>query len=309
MKKKRILPLCLLLFVASFFYACHRADAPDPVNQVTESTIPKVLYNFKMEGVALPDGTRTVVDTHGSRVTLVYPEGIKYLKGGDYDTPLNRLDGGGSYTCTGECSDGCNVFYVQGSFACSQCKDGKACTGKASNGFTSEGGGFINAAAGIQFLSSRLEAKELARTKLQAPDNLFRYQAIRESLMSLNRRVHGVSDPTENVVQHPERYRHVAINVFGFITDYAVPVKFLEEETAKKNSARPQSSKLLSYQDVFVVAGENATSANGVASREAPDSDFSCNCLSGGAGCTAESGFGYKMCKSGNCDSCKMTVK
>lgn len=298
--KKIFLTLSTTLLCATGFFACSQPEqTPKPDSNVAQThAVPAVLHGATLDGVAIPDGTRTSVEDGGKTVRLLYPAGIQFVTSLQYraDLAAKMIDGGSTYTCTGACSSGCDVFYVQGSFACSQCSNGSACTGKASRAIAT--GGFIDVKAGISFIRNKAQLKELRTKNIQSPDDLFKFEYVKRAMRELNIKVHGVADPTKMIAQNPTEYRHVAINVFGALVDYAVPLKYLDSETnrlsPRKTSIGVQSETTAEPSQHFVRADE--------------ESGFSCNCSSGGSGCTAESGLGYKKCNSGSCVSCSMTV-
>ncbi|QJX45714.1 hypothetical protein HMJ29_01685 [Hymenobacter taeanensis] len=300
--KRLFLALSIGLLGTIGFNSCnHPEQNPKPQSTLQQAyPVPTILHGATLNGIAVPDGTKTSVENNGKTVRLIYPAGIRFVTSQDYDTDpsANLLDdgGGSTYTCTGACTSGCDVFYVQGSFACSQCSNGSACTGKAS--LTVEPGGFIDTQAGISFIRDKAQLKELRSKNIQSPNDLFQFKYIQRAMRELNIKVHGVADPTKQIANHPNNYKHVVVNIFGALADYAVPNTYVISESKRLStlggSLSAKSTIPSSPSQYFLLADE--------------ESGFSCSCSSGGSGCTAESGIGYKKCNSGACVSCSMSV-
>lgn len=308
MKKIQFLKLIFAVAI-SCFYSCNQLEqSPKPQDALTEQfKIPAILNGATVGGLRVPDGTKTIIEDEGATVRLKYPEGIRFVNSQQYSLDFESKladdggdDGGGTYTCTGACSVGCDVFYVQGSFACSQCSNGSACTGKASR--SSETGGFVDTGVGISFIRTKADLQKLEKQHLQTPDDLFKFEYVKRTMLKLNAEVHGEADPTQSIARNPSLYKHAAINMFGAIVDYTVPISYLASE-AKRLSVEGQSAARiaspLSLSQVFLLADDGDEGGGG----------FSCACSSGTTGCTAESGFGYKKCNSGACTSCSMSVQ
>ncbi|HEX8428275.1 hypothetical protein [Hymenobacter sp.] len=300
MKKIRLLAL-ILSIGASGLYGCSQPEqSPKPQDVLAEHyKVPAVLYGATVGDLRIPDGTETIVEDEGATVRLKYPAGIRFINSQQHSLDFaSKLDdgGGGSYTCTGACSVGCDVFYVQSSFACSQCSNGSACTGKASR--SSETGGFVDTGAGISFIRTKEQLQKLEKQHLQVPDDLFHFEYVNRAMRKLNVEVHGEADPTQAIARNPDAYKHVAINMYGAVVDYTVPINYLNSEAQRLSLEGKSYNRLgstLSPTQVFLL--------------EESGGGFSCACSSGGSGCTAESGIGYKKCNSGACTSCTMSVQ
>jgi hypothetical protein len=300
MKKLQLIALAFAISVSGFYGCGQPEQSPKPQQNVwaEQFKIPAVLNGATIDGLRVPDGTETIIEDEGATVRLRYPEGIRFINSQEYSLDFQSKldDGGGTYTCTGACSVGCDVFYVQGAFACSQCSNGSACTGRGSR--SSEAGGFVDTKAGISFIRTKEQLQKLEKQHLQTPNDLFKFDYVKHAMHQLNMDVHGEPDPTQAIARNPSLYKHVAVNIFGAVVDYTVPVKYLDSET-KRLSLDVQSSNRLS----------SPLSTTQVFLLEETGGGFSCACSSGGSGCTAESGFGYKKCNSGVCVSCSMSVQ
>jgi hypothetical protein len=254
-----------------------------PESNVLDSrSIPKVLTDATIDGLKLPNGTTTEIISDGSTVLYNFPNGIKLLKWNRKNNVFVESSGG-SYTCTGSCSSGCDVFYVQGSFACSACSPTTVtCTGKS--GFSGdpesvESMGFIDYNVGVSFVTNK---QQLENVVASSPKFLFEVPAVIRAMKAFNVKVHGLEDPSLSVLP-PSEYKEVIVNLFGTIVKYNVPKSYLEKI---RKSAR------VGEESVEPMEGGKA----------------SCSCTQGTSGCKLDSGLGYTKCESGGCIACTMTV-
>lgn len=276
MKKFQMLiaiAIVVLLSAGIFVTGC-RKNAKEPASppeiSLKPEAIPQVLYGASVGELKLPDGTTTEVVDGGSTVKFKFPEGI-FLVGFTADREYVELPGT-EYTCTGNCTKGCDVLYAAGSFGCSACDPATVvCTGKAKTLSELEGKGFINLNAGISFLTDKKEAEAL----YAGPHGLLAIPKVREAMKAFNLKIHGTENPD---FSNASQFREVGINLFGCVATYMVPV---------------------SYARTAEVDGELVDAAA-----------WSCRCdaPANSSGCTKDSGIGYKRCESGACTSCTMIM-
>lgn len=242
---------------------------------LTPESIPKVLYNASFGNLRIPNGTTTEVLNNGSTVKLNFPKGI-YLVGTDSKSGEIQQLIATEYTCTGDCTKGCDVFYAGGQFGCSACDPNTiVCTGKAKSIAAIQGKGFVNFNAGISFIKDKKEAANL----FAGPDILLTIPKVREAMKGFNLKIHGTETPD---FSNSKQFREVGLNLFGCLVTYMVP------------SASNRNSSNLSESVDELLSAVN----------------WSCRCdaPAGSSGCTKDSGIGYKKCTSGACTSCTMIV-
>jgi hypothetical protein len=261
--------LYVLFFAWLIFPGCHKATQQQQLPSIDATSIPSVLQGAYLGELRLPDQTTTEILNGGSTVRFHFPRGI-YLVGRDTAGQIRMLTET-DFTCTGDCTEGCNVFYIRKHFACSQCEPGTiSCTGKSLSLSGLQGYGFVDFKQGVHFVKDTQQIKYL----FSPPDALFDIPEVRKGMEQFNMANYGVAHPD---FSHPEAYRPVAVNLFGCLVTYLV----------LKN-------------------GQLRTDAN--VSELIDASSWYCHCDQGDTGCTMESGLGYKMCKKGNCISCRMHV-
>jgi len=279
MKKFEILiaSTIVVLFTTVVFITGCQKNANESGNEeisLTPESIPKALFGASFDNLRIPDGTTTEVLNGGSTVKLHFPKGI-YLMGTDKSGTIQQV-GGTEYTCTGDCSKGCDVIYAGGSFGCSACDPSTiTCTGKAKSLSEIQGKGFVNFNAGISFIKDKREAVNL----FAGPDILLTIPEVREAMKAFNLKIHGTENPD---FSDSKQFREVGLNLFGCLVTYMAP-----------SISNRNSSNLRVGEDELVDAGS-----------------WSCRCdaPAGSSGCTKDSGIGYKKCTSGACTSCTMIV-
>ena len=216
--------------------------------------IPAILNGAKFGGLQLPDGTTTHIENGGSTVRFEYPKGIKYFK---KDSRGNIIgDSGGSYTCTGGCVKGCDVFYVGGSFACSQCEPSSiSCVGKSNpqnrvvDSDEAEGA-FVNLNQKIAFVS---DEDEIGKMK-PAPSFLFDIPEVRDEVLAFNRKVYGVDRP-EVSWENKKDFKVVVVNFFGSAVRYLIPASYHSKLTNARISTVSGSKIACTCQDAQSAGG------------------------------------------------------
>jgi len=119
-----------IIFAWLIFPGCHKATQQQQLPSIDATSIPSVLQGAYLGELRLPDQTTTEILNGGSTVRFHFPRGI-YLVGRDTAGQIRMLTET-DFTCTGDCTEGCNVFYIRKHFACSQCEPGTiSCTGKS----------------------------------------------------------------------------------------------------------------------------------------------------------------------------------
>lgn len=278
MKKFQILIISTIFVLAAtvgIVTGCQK-NAKEPVDEeisLTPESIPKVLYNANYNGLKIPDGTTTEVLNNGSTVKLKFPKGI-ILVGTTSTGEVFRI-AEAEYTCTGNCSKGCDVLYAGGSFGCSACDPATVvCTGKAKSLAEIVGKGFVNLDAGISFVSTKEEAASL----MAGPDILLHIPEVREAMKAFNKKIHGTESPD---FSDSKQFREVALNLFGCLVTYMIP-----------GTSNPNTSRLETNEKIIDAAS------------------WSCRCdaPANSSGCTKDSGIGYKKCTSDACTSCTMVM-
>ncbi|PJJ74549.1 hypothetical protein BXY57_0107 [Thermoflavifilum aggregans] len=261
--------VCIPLFAGLIFSGCHKGAQQNQTPSLDTKSIPQVLYGAYLGELRLPDQTTTEILNGGSTVRFHFPKGI-YLVGTDSTGQIRMLTET-DYTCTGACTQGCDVFYIRGHFGCSQCEPGTiSCTGHSSSLSGLEGYGFVDLKQGIHFVKDTQEIHSL----FDPPNGLFDIPAVRQAMEQFNIQNYGQPQPD---FSRRSAYREVAVNLFGCLVTYLVP----------------KSGQLRS--DVSVDQLIDASS-------------WYCHCDEGNTDCTPESGLGYKMCKKGGCTSCRMHI-
>lgn len=277
MKKLKILiasAILLLVTTVALTTGCQK-NYKEPNNKeinLIPQSVPKVLHNVYYNNLKIPDGTTTEVINSGSAVKLKFPPGI-FLVGTTSSGEISKVDGT-EYTCTGDCTIGCDVFLVGNTFGCSACNPAEiVCTGKAKSLEKVQGKGFVNFNAGISFVKNEEEASSL----YAGPDALFRVPEIRKAMKAFNLKIHGIENPD---FSDSKQFREVKLNFFGCLVIYMAPSK-----------SNPNASKV----EEDLIEPKN----------------WSCRCDAppNSSGCTEESGQGYKKCVSGACTSCTMIVE
>lgn len=277
MKKFKIFiasTVVLLFTTVALITGCQKNTKVSSSEEIslTPESIPKVLYNASYDNLKIPNGTTTEVLNNGSTVKLKFPKGI-ILVGTTTDGEIFRV-AETEYTCTGNCTKGCDVIYAGGSFGCSACDPATVtCTGKAKSIAEIQGKGFVNLDAGISFVKNKSEASSL----FAGPDVLLTIPQVREAMKAFNLKIHGVEEPD---FSDKKQFREVALNLFGCLVTYMAP--------SQSNSNASRLSE-----EEFVDAAS-----------------WSCRCdaPAGSSGCTKDSGIGYKKCTSGACTSCTMIM-
>jgi len=280
MKKFEILITATIFFLITavvLFTGCQK-NAKEPTSEeisLTAESIPKVLYNASFDNMRLPDGTTTEILNNGSTVKLSFPKGIYLIGVNSVSGEIQRLSET-EYTCTGDCTKGCDVIYAGGSFGCSACEPSTiTCTGKSKNLTEIQGKGFVDFNAGISFIKSKEDAAKL----FAGPDNLLNIPEVRKAMKAFNLKIHGSENPD---FTDKKQYREVGLNLFGCLVTYMAP-----------STLNHNYFNLRGGEDELVDAAS-----------------WSCRCdaPAGSSGCTKDSGIGYKKCTSGACTSCTMIV-
>lgn len=242
------------------------------------TSVPSVLYGAEMNGRKIPDGTTTRLTNNGTRVELTFPKGIKFVS--VRDGKLNYMPAT-CYECTGQCSEGCDVLYVNDKFGCNQCDNGSSCTGRSiecpQHLHLATKGGFVNLHAGISFAKA---SANLERDFLQGPgiDLLMQIPEVAEAMKAFDKRIFGTENPDYSAIKGGTR--PYLMNVFGTPVIYHVPESYV-------------ASARLSAEDLYSIA---------------PGDEITCDCRSGSSGCEYDSGLGWKGCISGDCVTCMMKV-
>lgn len=235
-----------------------------------EYKVPSVLIGATLGDIPIPD--HTLVTYRGaSSIQFELPENVFVFSKG-LDGKLYQTDNM-CYDCTcSQAGSGCNVFYVQGSFACSECSG--SCTGKRVS--CDEGPQervinesdfmFVDFNQGVRFIAKKNDAERLG----QAKAFFFDIPEVKAELEKLNQKYYNTSTVTEEQVL-AQNAKIVGVNIFGILIGYPVP----------------QASAL------------NTTFAG-----------VSCDCQSGSSGCDREwsVGAGY-WCEGGDCTTCRMEVE
>lgn len=277
MKKLHVLIVLASLMLATIvglITGCQK-NSKEPTDEeisLTPESIPKVLYNANYNGLRIPDGTTTEVLNNGSTVKLKFPKGI-VLVGTTTTGELFRV-AETEYTCTGNCTTGCDVIYAGGSFGCSACDPATiVCTGKAKSLAEIQGKGFVDLSAGISFVKNKKEAASL----MAGPDVLLSIPEVREAMKAFNLKIHGSENPD---FSDKRQYREVGLNLFGCLVTYMAP------SLSNRNASRMADEELI----------------------DAAAWSCRCDAPAGSSGCTKDSGIGYKKCTSGACTSCTMIM-
>lgn len=264
----------LLIMTVAFITGCQKnsQESEDEQTGLTSESIPRVLYNARCAGLKIPDGTTTEILEDGATVRLTFPDGIFLVGNTDAGEEIRTefMD----YTCTGDCTKGCDVIHAQGSFGCSSCNPATiTCTGKEKNLEKIMGKGFINLNAGINFVKNKKEASSL----FTGPDILLTIPEVQEAMKAFNMKIHGSENPD---FSRREQFREVGLNLFGCLVTYMAP-----GGSNPGASTMPESEML-----------------------DAEGWSCTCDAPAGSSGCTKESGMGYKKCVSGACTSCTMSI-
>ena len=228
----------------------------------------------------MPDGT--VVDMpHSDKIYLRYPEGI-YLLTEENNEAGFALRSSDSYTCTceGGEGDGCDVFYFRGEIGCTSCTG--SCTGqRSSEPGTNHNAGFINASLGISLADT--EAGETNYLDAPSFDLLSNLEGFQEDIEAFYTSL-GISSEFRNEPTETMNMRAVAVNVYGSFYTLALPAEEVEKLRQDENLA-------------FKIS-------------DVPIEEISCECESGNAGCTLDSGGWpgpkWYRCVAATCTSCTM---
>jgi hypothetical protein len=240
--------------------------------------VPSILVDARIGDIKIPNGTKTFVENNGATVRFEYPAGIRYFGKDSQGNILSTT--AGSYTCTGNCTKGCDVFYAGGQFGCSACQPNTiTCTGKAENNnlmMSDVDGGFINLNSKIRVLSSGEDLDKLQ----PAVSFLFQIPEVQKNMMAFNKEIYGVENPTVDW-KDQKNYQSVVIDLAGVAVKYLMPRSYFN----KKSNAR-----------VSMMTGNQIVCA--------------CKDSPSPGGCTHKTGAlgAYESCVSGACISCNMTV-
>lgn len=253
------------------FLGCHKSMNLMHYPSMMSNSIPQILNEAYLGDMRLPNQTTTEIRNQGSTVIFHFPAGV-YLVGKDTVNGQLKMLTEADYTCTGACKQGCDVFYINKHFGCSQCEPSTiSCTGHSNTLSGLQGYGFVDLKQGVHFLIHKDQVNQL----FSPPDNLFDIPEVRKGMEIFNIQNYGVAHPD---FSNPDEYQEVAVNLFGCLVGYLIP---------KTGELRQQ----VSINQLVRV------------------SSFSCHCDQGDSGCTPVSGLGFKMCKKSSCLSCTMHVE
>ncbi len=217
---------CLLTLLA----ACTQNEKTEVISKgLDEFKVPKVLVNAKIENVLLPDyTTATYIDE--STVEFQLPKNVKYF----YQASDGTIHTGErvAYECTcSQAGSGCNVFYINDNFACSECSG--ACTGKRVERNTTldvinSDMIFLDFNAGVKFVNKNLSTEKL----YQATSFFFEIKQVKDALQDLNKKYYGTAVLSEDLIKK-NNAQIVGLNVYGVLIGYALPVNYLTNYYAK----------------------------------------------------------------------------
>ncbi|MFY0687525.1 MAG: hypothetical protein JXQ90_10195 [Cyclobacteriaceae bacterium] len=266
----------LLIFAIGLTcYACKKDSDPKKEELISfETQIPEDFAGYDVGGYLTPEGTTAKLSQSGGRLEFHFREGLMRI--GLNQNGRFVSSGGGTYTCTSDCSSGCDVVSMGGEVGCSSCPKGEtaACTGSWSGDdpeqFIKEGAGFIDLYQGISLIDK--PDFESMETLTSAPwDVMIQVDGVQEQLDQFILDLWGDQEIGEVATQN------VLVNLFGTKGYLKVPA-----ETAARINA---------------IEGEP-----------------SCNCSSGSNDCTLEEieteakvMVGYR-CISSSCTSCDMIL-
>lgn len=268
----------LSIAIVAMVVSCQKDSTVESnqTNGFDKFKIPNILIDAKVGNLILPNGTKAMVVNDGASVKFEYPNGIKYFSKDGNGNIFSTESG--SYTCTGSCNKGCDVFYVSGSFGCSSCDPSTiSCTGKAQNNSLIANeveGGFVNLNSKIRLLTSSEDLNKFQ----PAVSFLFDIPEIKVQMLEFNKLVHGVENPTANW-KDQDNYQVVVIDLAGVAIKYLMPKSYFSKNPNLK---------------VNFMEG----------------SQISCTCKDtpSPGGCSKKSGMMYESCVSGACVSCNMQV-
>lgn len=227
MKTKFVLILSCLL---TLLVACTQNEKIEVKSQdLKEFKVPKVLVNAKIDNIPLPDyTTATYIDE--SKVEFQLPKNIRYFyKGADGTIHTGERI---AYECTcSQAGSGCNVFYINENFTCSECSG--ACTGKRVEQNTTldiinSDMLFLDFNAGVKFINKNSNTDKL----YQAQSFFFDIPEVKEALQNLNKKYYGTAVLSEDLVMKNEA-QMVGLNVYGVLIGYALPANYLTTYYAK----------------------------------------------------------------------------
>ena len=241
---------------------------------------------FQIGNLIMPEGTHALPSTNRSRLSFTLPEGVIYVANNGGTLGIAK---DGTYTCTSDCSGGCDVMSIGENVFCSACPEGstESCLGKWGDKEEIEeiqqsfligdgnNGGFIDLNQGITFAS---EIPTENRFTEPAWDVLIKTPQVAQAFSEFYGGLWPNGTPDFN------RAKLAVVNVFGTYVRLYVPASMA-------TSAR---------------LGPSIAMAN----------EVSCGCSSGTGGCTQEDitkGEGEEAikigdkCIAGGCVSCTMS--
>jgi len=271
-----LLGMALLLFSLA---ACQTNETEQLGKQETPAPvfeeIPAVLNGVTLSGIMLPNGTVPKL-LNGSEIQFTFPENVLLVMQNSNGTFTRQKELKYQCSCT---TAGCDVFYVAGSFGCSECPKG-TCTGKYVDKDEAQlrlhNVAFIKGNRPVSLVLSHEEAQNL----MPAQGGLFEVPEVRAAMLAFNEQVYGNAEPNLANIETVE----VPVDVFGNLVMYTMPVSYLQQTDL---GAKTKS---------FL--------------REA-GTKYSCKCTTGQNGkedCVKDGTLTYKKCKAGNCVTCQMTV-
>jgi len=283
MKNIKFLSTIIILVTGVIFFACSNNEAQDTifndVSNIKNTTIPLDMGGLKFGSIVLPKGTISKISQNGSRLDFKLPK--NYIYAATDEKGQVFFADSGSYTCTSNCSGGCDVVKLGDVVGCSACPEGSTdpCTGKRGlNSFQKNNlyshqigdgnnGGLINLESGISFITTK---KKLNRY-VPNLEVLTKHPKIKSEFDNFFNKIWKNKLPTK------KNSKEVLVDVYGKTISLLIPIETY------------QSSK------VQFIGGK-----------------ISCNCSSGSSGCTLKAikkGFvtvGH-TCVAGSCNSCTMS--
>ena len=155
--------IMLMVIFGIFLTSCNTKEkdgllsSASAIESFRNTSIPKDMGGLKYGGLTLPDGTTSNLSQNNSKLSMKLPKGVVFAAL-VHDEVISSEEGG--YTCTSDCSGGCDVVKLGGEIGCSACpkESPQVCTGQHDTGADSfpfgRGGGFIDLRQGISFVET-----------------------------------------------------------------------------------------------------------------------------------------------------------